>query len=175
MSFTAQQLLAAVEALAAEEKATEEAAAAKAKAAAEADAAAAAAAKKAEEDAKTKATDDKGSDDKQEPEQKQDDQDDEAKKQIAELQEKFRAEAQKAVESKLQAEFVGRGFSADEAAEILPFINCGTIMSDEGEVDEEKLTTLVDRVSSLSLRKPPRGETKDFSSGAGGIGKYLNK
>lgn len=170
MSFTAQQLLAAVEALAAEEKANEEAAAAKAKAAVEADAAAAAAAKKAEEDAKTKATDDK-----QEPEQKQDDQDDEAKKQIAELQEKFRAEAQKAVESKLQAEFVGRGFSADEAAEILPFINCGTIMSDEGEVDEEKLTTLVDRVSSLSLRKPPRGETKDFSSGAGGIGKYLNK
>lgn len=170
MSFTAQQLLAAVEALAAEEKASEEAAAAKAKAAAEADAAAAAAAKKAEEDAKAKATDDK-----QEPEQKQDDQDDEAKKQIAELQEKFRAEAQKAVESKLQAEFVGRGFSADEAAEILPFINCGTIMSDEGEVDEEKLTTLVDRVSSLSLRKPPRGETKDFSSGAGGIGKYLNK
>lgn len=173
MSFTAQQLLAAVEALAAEEKANEEAAAAKAKAAAEADAAAAAAAKKAEEDAKAKATDDK-----QEPEQKQDDQDDqddEAKKQIAELQEKFRAEAQKAVESKLQAEFVGRGFSADEAAEILPFINCGTIMSDEGEVDEEKLTTLVDRVSSLSLRKPPRGETKDFSSGAGGIGKYLNK
>lgn len=170
MSFTAQQLLAAVEALAAEEKANEEAAAAKAKATAEADAAAAAAAKKAEEDAKAKATDDK-----QEPEQKQDDQDDEAKKQIAELQEKFRAEAQKAVESKLQAEFVGRGFSADEAAEILPFINCGTIMSDEGEVDEEKLTTLVDRVSSLSLRKPPRGETKDFSSGAGGIGKYLNK
>ena len=173
MSFTAQQLLAAVEALAAEEKANEEAAAAKAKAAAEADAAADAAAKKAEEDAKAKATDDK-----QEPEQKQDDQDDqddEAKKQIAELQEKFRAEAQKAVESKLQAEFVGRGFSADEAAEILPFINCGTIMSDEGEVDEEKLTTLVDRVSSLSLRKPPRGETKDFSSGAGGIGKYLNK
>lgn len=168
MSFTAQQLLAAVEALAAEEKANEEAAAAKAKAAAEADAAAAAAAKKAE-------ADDKGSDDKQEPEQTQDDQDDEAKKQIAELQEKFRAEAQKAVESKLQAEFVGRGFSADEAAEILPFINCGTIMSDEGEVDEEKLTTLVDRVSSLSLRKPPRGETKDFSSGAGGIGKYLNK
>lgn len=173
MSFTAQQLLAAVEALAAEEKASEEAAAAKAKAAAEADAAAAAAAKKAEEDAKAKATDDK-----QEPEQKQEqeqEQDDEAKKQIAELQEKFRAEAQKAVESKLQAEFVGRGFSADEAAEILPFINCGTIMSDEGEVDEEKLTTLVDRVSSLSLRKPPRGETKDFSSGAGGIGKYLNK
>ena len=173
MSFTAQQLLAAVEALAAEEKANEEAAAAKAKAAAEADAATAAAAKKAEEDAKAKATDDK-----QEPEQKQEqeqEQDDEAKKQIAELQEKFRAEAQKAVESKLQAEFVGRGFSADEAAEILPFINCGTIMSDEGEVDEEKLTTLVDRVSSLSLRKPPRGETKDFSSGAGGIGKYLNK
>ena len=173
MSFTAQQLLAAVEALAAEEKANEEAAAAKAKAAAEADAAAAAAAKKAEEDAKAKATDDK-----QEPEQKpeqEQEQDDEAKKQIAELQEKFRAEAQKAVESKLQAEFVGRGFSADEAAEILPFINCGTIMSDEGEVDEEKLTTLVDRVSSLSLRKPPRGETKDFSSGAGGIGKYLNK
>lgn len=171
MSFTAQQLLAAVEALAAEEKANEEAAAAKAKAAAEADAAAAAAAKKAEEDAKAKATEDK-----QEPEQKQEqEQDDEAKKQIAELQEKFRAEAQKAVESKLQAEFVGRGFSADEAAEILPFINCGTIMSDEGEVDEEKLTTLVDRVSSLSLRKPPRGETKDFSSGAGGIGKYLNK
>lgn len=173
MSFTAQQLLAAVEALAAEEKASEEAAAAKAKAAAEADAATAAAAKKAEEDAKAKATDDK-----QEPEQKQEqeqEQDDEAKKQIAELQEKFRAEAQKAVESKLQAEFVGRGFSADEAAEILPFINCGTIMSDEGEVDEEKLTTLVDRVSSLSLRKPPRGETKDFSSGAGGIGKYLNK
>lgn len=170
MSFTAQQLLAAVEALAAEEKASEEAAA-KAKAAAEADAAAAAAAKKAEEDAKAKATEDK-----QEPEQKQEqEQDDEAKKQIAELQEKFRAEAQKAVESKLQAEFVGRGFSADEAAEILPFINCGTIMSDEGEVDEEKLTTLVDRVSSLSLRKPPRGETKDFSSGAGGIGKYLNK
>lgn len=167
MSFTAQQLLAAVEALAAEEKANEDAAAAKAKAAAEADAAAAAAAKKAEEDAKAKATDD---DQKQEQEQ-----DDEAKKQIAELQEKFRAEAQKAVESKLQAEFVGRGFSADEAAEILPFINCGTIMSDEGEVDEEKLTTLVDRVSSLSLRKPPRGETKDFSSGAGGIGKYLNK
>ena len=173
MSFTAQQLLAAVEALAAEEKANEEAAAAKAKAAAEADAAAAAAAKKVEEDAKTKATDDK-----QEPEQKpeqEQEQDDEAKKQIAELQEKFRAEAQKAVESKLQAEFVGRGFSADEAAEILPFINCGTIMSDEGEVDEEKLTTLVDRVSSLSLRKPPRGEAKDFSSGAGGIGKYLNK
>lgn len=171
MSFTAQQLLAAVEALAAEEKANEEAASAKAKAAAEADAAAAAAAKKAEEDAKAKATDDK-----QEPEQKpEQEQDDEAKKQIAELQEKFRAEAQKAVESKLQAEFVGRGFSADEAAEILPFINCGTIMSDEGEVDEEKLTTLVDRVSSLSLRKPPRGETKDFSSGAGGIGKYLNK
>lgn len=171
MSFTAQQLLAAVEALAAEEKANEEAAAAKAEAAAEADAAAAAAAKRAEEDAKAKATDDK-----QEPEQKQEqEQDDEAKKQIAELQEKFRAEAQKAVESKLQAEFVGRGFSADEAAEILPFINCGTIMSDEGEVDEEKLTTLVDRVSSLSLRKPPRGETKDFSSGAGGIGKYLNK
>lgn len=170
MSFTAQQLLAAVEALAAEEKASEEATA-KAKAAAEADAAAAAAAKKAEEDAKAKATDDK-----QEPEQEpEQEQDDEAKKQIAELQEKFRAEAQKAVESKLQAEFVGRGFSADEAAEILPFINCGTIMSDEGEVDEEKLTTLVDRVSSLSLRKPPRGETKDFSSGAGGIGKYLNK
>lgn len=167
MSFTAQQLLAAVEALAAEEKANEDAAADKAKA--EADAAAAAAAKKAEEDAKAKATDDK-----QEQEQEQE-QDDEAKKQIAELQEKFRAEAQKAVESKLQAEFVGRGFSADEAAEILPFINCGTIMSDEGEVDEEKLTTLVDRVSSLSLRKPPRGETKDFSSGAGGIGKYLNK
>lgn len=170
MSFTAQQLLAAVEALAAEEKANEDAAAAKAKAAAEADAAAAAAAKKAEEaeeDAKAKATDD---------EQKQEqEQDDEAKKQIAELQEKFRAEAQKAVESKLQAEFVGRGFSADEAAEILPFINCGTIMSDEGEVDEEKLTTLVDRVSSLSLRKPPRGESKDFSSGSGGIGKYLNK
>lgn len=170
MSFTAQQLLAAVEALAAEEKANEDAAA-KAKAAAEADAAAAAAAKKADEDAKAKATDDK-----QEPEQKQEQkQDDEAKKQIAELQEKFRVEAQKAVESKLQAEFVGRGFSADEAAEILPFINCGTIMSDEGEVDEEKLTTLVDRVSSLSLRKPPRGETKDFSSGSGGIGKYLNK
>lgn len=169
MSFTAQQLLAAVEALAAEEKASEEAAA-KAKAAAEADAAAAAA-KKAEEDAKAKATDDK----QEQKQDDQDDQDDEAKKQIAELQEKFRAEAQKAVESKLQAEFVGRGFSADEAAEILPFINCGTIMSDEGEVDEEKLTTLVDRVSSLSLRKPPRGETKDFSSGAGGIGKYLNK
>lgn len=171
MSFTAQQLLAAVEALAAEEKANEDAAAAKAKAAAEADAAAAAAAKKAEEDAKAKATDDK----QEQKQDDQDDQDDEAKKQIAELQEKFRAEAQKAVESKLQAEFVGRGFSADEAAEILPFINCGTIMSDEGEVDEEKLTTLVDRVSSLSLRKPPRGETKDFSSGAGGIGKYLNK
>lgn len=170
MSFTAQQLLAAVEALAAEEKANEDAAAAKAKAAAEADAAAAAAAKKAEEDAKAKEKTNEGSDDEQEQEQ-----DSEAKNQLAELQEKLQAEAQKAVESKLQAEFVGRGFSADESKEILPFINCGTIMSDEGEVDEEKLTTLVDRVSSLSLRKPPRGETKDFSSGAGGIGKYLNK
>lgn len=184
MGFTAKQLLEAAELLstldgdegsdkaaedkAAEDKAAEDKAAAEAKKAEEAAAAEkAAAAKKAEEEKAAKkddpTKDDPAAEKKEEPDV------------LRELREKVASANLERTKTKIASAFVSKGIVEEEARSVLDFLDYGKIISSEGEVDEDKISTLVDNISSLSLRKPPRGETKDFSSNAGGIGKYLTK
>lgn len=184
MGFTAKQLLEAAELLgalngdegsdkaaedkAAEAKKAEEAAAAK-KAEEAAAAEKAAAAKKAEEEKASKKDDDAKKD---EPAKKEGEEEPDV---LRELREKVANANLERTKTKIASAFVSKGIVEEEARSVLDFLDYGKIISSEGEVDEDKISTLVDSISSLSLRKPPRGETKDFSSNAGGIGKYLTK
>ena len=94
---------------------------------------------------------------------------------LQELRDKVATERLERTKSEISTAFVGRGFAEDEAKSVLGFLDYGKLMSNEGDVDEDKVAALVDSISSLSRRKPPRGEKQDFSSSAGGIGKYLTK
>jgi membrane protein involved in colicin uptake len=169
MSISAEQLLEAAKLLGAldgDEKKSDDAEAKKAEAEAEAKAKADAEAEKAKAEAEAKA--------KAEAEKKaEEDEGSEEPDILQELRDKVASERLERTKSQISSAFVGRGFAEDEAKSVLGFLDYGKLMSNEGDVDEDKVAALVDSISSLSLRKPPRGEKQDFSSSAGGIGKYL--
>lgn len=178
MSISAEQLLEAAKLLGAldgdkkDEAKAKEAEAKKAEAEAEAKAKADAEAEKAKAEAEAKA---KAEAENKDEKKGEEDEGSEEPDILQELRDKVATERLERTKSQISSAFVGRGFAEDEAKSVLGFLDYGKLMSNEGDVDEDKVAALVDSISSLSLRKPPRGEKQDFSSSAGGIGKYLTK
>lgn len=65
------------------------------------------------------------------------------------------------------------GLSSEIVGGLSAFLNYGTLKNDEGEADEVKITSLVDLVSTVARREPPKGSTKRDLKDNGGFGKYL--
>lgn len=67
------------------------------------------------------------------------------------------------------------GLSSDIVDGLSSFLNYDTLKNDEGEADEAKITSLVDLVSTVARREPPKGSTKRDLKDNGGFGKYLQE
>lgn len=67
------------------------------------------------------------------------------------------------------------GLSSDIVDGLSSFLNYATLKNDEGEADEAKIASLVDLVSTVARREPPKGSTKRDLKDNGGFGKYLQE
>ena len=58
--------------------------------------------------------------------------------------------------------------------ELLQFVNYDTMKNENGDLDEDKASSLVTVISNISLRKPPSsGASQNLSRSQRGMGKYL--
>lgn len=76
----------------------------------------------------------------------------------------------------LKAGIAAKGIDSDLADSFVEFLSYDTLKNEAGEADEEKLDQLVDSLSALALRKPPKGGNSKrdiLNSGEEGLGKYL--
>lgn len=97
------------------------------------------------------------------------------KSELEELNKKIAQQENKAIESAVGNHLSKKDFDPEVASEILKFVKYDSLKKSNGEVDEEKVTQLVDAVTGLSLRNPPkvRRKPQDFSTKSQGMGKYL--
>lgn len=80
------------------------------------------------------------------------------------------------IETKLESAFVSKGFDKETVSGLSGFLDYATMNDDEGKLSEEKITSLVEAISSVALREPPKGKRKNLpSSKSQGFHKYLDK
>lgn len=92
------------------------------------------------------------------------------------LQAKLQEQKIASLKEKIVSGFMDKSFSRDDAESITEFFDYDKLLNQDGEVDDEKVSGMIEGVSSLSLRKPPRSNTStDYSPSAGSLGKYLEK
>jgi hypothetical protein len=65
------------------------------------------------------------------------------------------------------------GVDGDVVKSIHEFIDYGTLKSEEGEADETKITSLIESLTSLARREPPKGRSKRDVHDDGSMSKYL--
>lgn len=92
------------------------------------------------------------------------------------LQEKLKEQELEALKAKVVSGFADKSFSREDAEKITEFFDYDKLLNQDGEVDDEKVSGMIEGISSLSLRKPPRSNTTaDYSPSAGSLSKYLEK
>lgn len=65
------------------------------------------------------------------------------------------------------------GVDGDVVKSIHEFINYGTLKNEEGEADETKVASLIESLTSLARREPPKGRSKRDVHDDGSMSKYL--
>lgn len=84
--------------------------------------------------------------------------------------EQFIANASLSIENEL----LKHGLQTDSSKELLEFIDYGKLKDEKGVLDADKVTSIVNTIASVSLRKPPSSGKSRSRSNNDGIGKYLD-
>lgn len=99
--------------------------------------------------------------------------DDEAKKAIAEAEEKLRAERQKLARDQVKHSFASAGLDKDTFEAVGDFLDWGKITSEEGDLSEETVEKLIMAFKAVATKTPPKKSKPASTSAPSGIGKYL--
>ena len=91
-----------------------------------------------------------------------------------ELRKKLNDQFAKVASSHIVSETSGIGLDNENVKELLQFVNYDTMKNENGDLDEDKASSLVTVISNISLRKPPSsGASQNLSRSQRGMGKYL--
>lgn len=91
-----------------------------------------------------------------------------------ELRKKLDEQFAKVASSHIVSETSGIGLDNENVKELLQFVNYDTMKNENGDLDEDKASSLVTVISNISLRKPPSsGASQNLSRSQRGMGKYL--
>lgn len=92
--------------------------------------------------------------------------------------ERLRKEAEesrlKAVRSEAKTAVTKVGVDPDTFDALSDFIDYGTLLGEEGGIDNDKLKTLVSSINAVALRTPPSKKSETKLGQSRGIGQYLN-
>lgn len=91
-----------------------------------------------------------------------------------ELRKKLNEQFIQVASSHIVSETSGVGLDNENVKKLLQFVNYDTMKNENGDLDEDKASSLVTVISNISLRKPPSsGASQDLSRSQRGMGKYL--
>ena len=91
-----------------------------------------------------------------------------------ELRKKLNDQFTKVASSHIVSETSGIGLDNENVKNLLQFVNYDTMKNENGDLDEDKASSLVTVISNISLRKPPSsGASQSLSRSQRGMGKYL--
>ena len=91
-----------------------------------------------------------------------------------ELRKKLNDQFTQVASSHIVSETSGIGLDNENVKELLQFVNYDTMKNENGDLDEDKASSLVTVISNISLRKPPSsGASQNLSRSQRGMGKYL--
>ena len=91
-----------------------------------------------------------------------------------ELRKKIDNQFAQVASSHIVSETAGIGLDNENVKELLQFVNYDTMKNENGDLDEDKASSLVTVISNISLRKPPSsGASQNLSRSQRGMGKYL--
>lgn len=91
-----------------------------------------------------------------------------------ELRKKINDQFAQVASSHIVSETSGIGLDNENVKELLQFVNYDTMKNENGDLDEDKASSLVTVISNISLRKPPSsGASQNLSRSQRGMGKYL--
>lgn len=91
-----------------------------------------------------------------------------------ELRKKLNDQFIQVASSHIVSETSGVGLDNENVKKLLQFVNYDTMKNENGDLDEDKASSLVTVISNISLRKPPSsGTSQDLSRSQRGMGKYL--
>ena len=91
-----------------------------------------------------------------------------------ELRKKLDEQFAQVASSHIVSETSGIGLDNENVKELLQFVNYDTMKNENGDLDEDKASSLVTVISNISLRKPPSsGASQNLSRSQRGMGKYL--
>ena len=91
-----------------------------------------------------------------------------------ELRKKLDEQFVQVASSHIVSETSGIGLDNDNVKKLLQFVNYDTMKNENGDLDEDKASSLVTVISNISLRKPPSsGASQNLSRSQRGMGKYL--
>lgn len=79
----------------------------------------------------------------------------------------------KYINKSLETDLEKAGVSADVVGSLAGFIDYGTLKNEDGEADEEKVSSLVTLLSKIARREPPKGGVSRNINDDGGLAKYL--
>ena len=91
-----------------------------------------------------------------------------------ELRKKISDQFAQVASSHIVSETAGIGLDNENVKNLLQFVNYDTMKNENGDLDEDKASSLVTVISNISLRKPPSsGASQNLSRSQRGMGKYL--
>ena len=91
-----------------------------------------------------------------------------------ELRKKLNDQFAQVASSHIVSETSGIGLDNENVKNLLQFVNYDTMKNENGDLDEDKASSLVTVISNISLRKPPSsGASQNLSRSQRGMGKYL--
>ena len=91
-----------------------------------------------------------------------------------ELRKKLNDQFIQVASSHIVSETSGVGLDNENVKKLLQFVNYDTMKNENGDLDEDKASSLVTVISNISLRKPPSsGASQNLSRSQRGMGKYL--
>ena len=91
-----------------------------------------------------------------------------------ELRKKIDNQFAQVASSHIVSETAGIGLDNENVKNLLRFVNYDTMRNENGDLDEDKASSLVTVISNISLRKPPSsGASQNLSRSQRGMGKYL--
>ena len=91
-----------------------------------------------------------------------------------ELRKKIDNQFAQVASSHIVSETAGIGLDNENVKNLLQFVNYDTMKNENGDLDEDKASSLVTVISNISLRKPPSsGASQNLSRSQRGMGKYL--
>ena len=91
-----------------------------------------------------------------------------------ELRKKLNDQFIQVASSHIVSETSGIGLDNENVKKLLEFVNYDTMKNENGDLDEDKASSLVTVISNISLRKPPSaGASQNLTRSQRGMGKYL--